>query len=279
MNEVNELAEWAESITEVEDETTKTLAEPADEMLEGDIGDPDGTGQRARDRKQLVDPEMDELERKVLQKAKQQTSLPQKKIKEAPGAMTLKHNQDTEKSNLKAFDLGEGFSPASEVADQIVDSLGGESDLTSDDVYRAVEEYQTMMDSPHKLDTDEVVQIVMDRMNITNDVDEGLDANQKRVGQLGPTEKVGPKGAVGKLVGTSESVELAEMDKSQPSSDRGGESSGDPYAKGGKATPVKAKDVAKDAEKTLNKSMDKAHKKDTNENFEFEAIKRLAGLK
>jgi hypothetical protein len=43
------------------------------------------------------------------------------------------------------------------------------------------------------------------------DVEEGvaedLDANQKRVGQLGPTEKVGKKGAVGKLVGASESVE------------------------------------------------------------------------
>jgi len=37
------------------------------------------------------------------------------------------------------------------------------------------------------------------------EVDEGLDANQKRVGQLGPTEKVGPKGAVGKLVGANES--------------------------------------------------------------------------
>lgn len=34
---------------------------------------------------------------------------------------------------------------------------------------------------------------------------EDLDANQKRAGQLGPTEKVGPKGAVGKLVGANES--------------------------------------------------------------------------
>ena len=38
-------------------------------------------------------------------------------------------------------------------------------------------------------------------------VEEDLDANQTRVGQLGPTEKVGPKGAVGKLVGANESVE------------------------------------------------------------------------
>ena len=96
----------------------------------------------------------------------------QQGLKEAPGAETLKHNQDTEKSNLKAFDLEEGFSPSQEVADQIIDSLGGESELSSDDIYRAVEEYQGMMDSPHKLDVDEVVQIVMDRMNVSDEVDE-----------------------------------------------------------------------------------------------------------
>ena len=45
---------------------------------------------------------------------------------------------------------------------------------------------------------------------LEGDVEEGLDANQKRVGQLGPTEKVGPKGAVGKLVGASESIEVKE---------------------------------------------------------------------
>ena len=47
------------------------------------------------------------------------------------------------------------------------------------------------------------------------EIDEDLDANQKRAGQLGPTEKVGPKGAVGKLVGANESVdsELARIRK------------------------------------------------------------------
>ena len=39
------------------------------------------------------------------------------------------------------------------------------------------------------------------------ELDENLGPEQKRVGQLGPTEKVGPKGAVGKLVGASESVD------------------------------------------------------------------------
>lgn len=40
------------------------------------------------------------------------------------------------------------------------------------------------------------------------EVDEGLDANQKRVGQLGPTEKV-KNNNIGKLVGANESTEIA----------------------------------------------------------------------
>lgn len=39
-----------------------------------------------------------------------------------------------------------------------------------------------------------------------DEVEEDLDADQKRVGQLGPTEKVGKAGAVGKLVGANEAV-------------------------------------------------------------------------
>lgn len=38
-------------------------------------------------------------------------------------------------------------------------------------------------------------------------VDESLGSKQKSVGQLGPKDKVGPKGAVGKLVGANESVD------------------------------------------------------------------------
>ena len=41
------------------------------------------------------------------------------------------------------------------------------------------------------------------------EVEEGLDANQKRVGQLGPTEKV-KNNNIGKLVGANESVEIPE---------------------------------------------------------------------
>ena len=74
-------------------------------------------------------------------------AVPADKMLEAPGAETLAHNQSTEKSNLKAFDLAE------------------------------------------------------------EEVEEGLDANQKRVGQLGPTEKV-KNNNIGKLVGANESTEI-----------------------------------------------------------------------
>jgi hypothetical protein len=52
------------------------------------------------------------------------------------------------------------------------------------------------------------------------EVDEDLDADQKRVGQLGPTEKVGKEGAVGKLVGANESVEINEGDADEGDTDK-----------------------------------------------------------
>jgi len=94
------------------------------------------------------------------------------------------------------------------------------------------------------------------------------------VGQLGPTEKVGPKGAVGKLVGANESIDLNEMDSEGYKGHRGNEDPG----KGPEQVvkPAKTKDVAKDAEKALNKAMDDAHKKDVKEGQEdLDAILRI----
>jgi len=87
------------------------------------------------------------------------------------------------------------------------------------------------------------------------EVDEGLDANQKRVGQLGPTEKV-KNNNIGKLVGANENfintvdqAVVSEMDKSQTPPGR------DDYVKGpeGKATPITPKKMANDAKKVLDK--------------------------
>ncbi len=275
MNEVNELAEWAESITEVEDETTKTLAEPAVDMLESE-----------------VDSDIAKVEAgtaNIKSDAEKAASVPPGQlVKEAPGAMTLKHNQNTEKSNLAAFDLDEEEDMEEGLSDVYKNvrkkfrqsALGRAREHGYSLNFNegpADEPVEPDMDADDKRFDDideelenEVLDTVSD--DLMGDLDENLDADQKRAKQLGPTTPVGKneKNLRGMAVGTSESIratldKITEMDKSQPSSDRGGESSGNPYAKGGKATPAKAKDAAKTAGKVLNKAMDKAHKKDVKE--------------
>jgi len=243
MSAVKELEEWAQSITEVEDETTKTLAVPADEMLD-----------------------------------------------EAPGAMTLKHNQNTEKSNLKAFDLAEG--PADEPVEPDMDADDKRFDDVDEgytvtkgidteryqarpglegpfsakngkvvyydkvegkyydpdtDMYIDYEDWQAMNEQGVVDTLKKVGKKVVDYMAPSDeellkqlqksagipkhaqhgkprmampkdeikeeDMEEGLDANQKRVGQLGPTEPVGKneKNLRGKLVGASESREFDDI--------------------------------------------------------------------
>jgi hypothetical protein len=168
MSAVKELEEWAQSITEVEDETTKTLAEPAEEMLD-----------------------------------------------EAPGAETLAHNDATEKSNLKAFDLDEGSAEDAMHHDAENMTLKqflirhGDDDFAKDFWYSVNGRDEESLDEGP---ADEPVEPDMDSDDKRwDDVEEGLDADQKRAGQLGPTEKVGPKGAVGKLVGTSESRDFDDI--------------------------------------------------------------------
>jgi hypothetical protein len=97
-------------------------------------------------------------------------------------------------------------------------------------------------------------------------VAEDLDANQKRVGQLGPTEKV-KNNNIGKLVGTNENfintdaqAVVSEMDKSE-----------DKKGPEGKATPITPKKMADDAKKVLDKEKVKEGQEDLN------AIKRLLG--
>jgi hypothetical protein len=102
---------------------------------------------------------------------------------------------------------------------------------------------------------------------------EDLDANQKRVGQLGPTSKV-KNNNIGKLVGANENfintvdqAVVSEMDKSQTPPGR------DDDVKGpeGKATPITPKKMADDAKKVLDKQKVKEGQED------LDVIKRLLG--
>jgi len=206
MTELQELDNWAESVINEKlnapnDSTDQKLAEPAKDMLD-----------------------------------------------EAPGAETLKHNQNTEKSNLKAFDLAEG--PGDEPVEPNMDADDKRWDdaepneepseleeelkskvyfVTKKGTNKAVGTWNgevfkpfdrtkypagTMDMIPSDCEVDKVSgpidkdQYSKVKAVYEKTVEEDLDANQKRVGQLGPTEKVGPKGAVGKLVGASESINL-----------------------------------------------------------------------
>ena len=72
-----------------------------------------------------------------------------------------------------------------------------------------------------------------------------------------------------KLANEAQSVSLTEMDSEGY---KGHREDGDPYAKGGKATPTKAKDVAKKGAKELDKAMNKAHEKKKSLKDWFEQI-------
>jgi hypothetical protein len=264
MSEVDTLAEWADSIISEKlemDSTTKSMAVPADEMLD-----------------------------------------------EAPGAETLSHNQSTEKSNLKAFDLEEGDvvpfkkkddeddddwipsiedfeqeekhrnrkrTPANDVNEMDkspkANPYSGQGHRKGDDhagkpqhtakmlaAKQAVKMARKTLDKAFKGDVEEnfismapqavaeeeveesglqaylgkkkygekgmkalqqagrdgaskekmaTIRAKHDKLDEVQ-VEEDLDANQKRVGQLGPTEKV-KNNNIGKLVGANESTEIA----------------------------------------------------------------------
>jgi hypothetical protein len=233
MSEVDTLAEWADSIISEKlemDSTTKSMAVPADEMLD-----------------------------------------------EAPGAETLSHNQSTEKSNLKAFDLEEGDvvpfkkkkkqdddddddddswldddswipsiedfeqeeairnrnreyqkrkrTPANDVNEMDkspeANPYSGQGHRKGDDnasrgpdktakmmaAKDAVKMARKTLEKAFKGEVDENFISMAPQAVAEEEVEEGLDANQKRVGQLGPTEKV-KNNNIGKLVGANESTEI-----------------------------------------------------------------------
>ncbi len=75
----------------------------------------------------------------------------------------------------KHLELFEGFWDSEEAAQGIIDSLSEEDveNLSSDEIYRLVDEFVEMGDSPHAADRDEIAQIIMDRLNIEAEVDYG----------------------------------------------------------------------------------------------------------
>jgi len=75
------------------------------------------------------------------------------------------------KSKLKQIikeELGrvfEEYNNSESLADAVIDGLGGDENLSSDDVYRAVDEIISMTESGDA-DEDEIAQIVMDKLGL-----------------------------------------------------------------------------------------------------------------
>lgn len=117
--------------------------------------------------------------------------------------------QDIINGDLDAYDvMANPKTPEEEyvanMMQEMYDDVSIEYSLHPDDDFEKILDIVVdQLAKDHKQDDDQLSML-------EGDVEEGLDANQKRVGQLGPTEKVGPKGAVGKLVGASESIEVNE---------------------------------------------------------------------
>ena len=85
--------------------------------------------------------------------------------------------------------------------EKVMSAIGEFPDL-EDEVYDMYDINQDEVDALYH--AYETVYDQYDQLQGQQGMSEDLDANQKRVGQLGPTEKVGKKGAVGKLVGANE---------------------------------------------------------------------------
>jgi hypothetical protein len=129
-------------------------------------------------------------------------------LDEAPGAETLSHNQSTEKSNLKAFDLEEvdmGQADRTLRHTPRGDDNGKMSHITSLSKAAKKMGHDSYADVPDN--AVEKLKTLAKKIRGGEDVSEDLDANQKRVGQLGPTEKV-KNNNIGKLVGANESTEI-----------------------------------------------------------------------
>ena len=148
-------------------------------------------------------------------------------VAEAPGAMTLKHNQSTEEKNLKAFGLAEdedemditwkGSKPWKKLKK---DKVEEDESLKSNNPVGIPESIPQPYKKDEMQDYKEQEKSSLrssdpDLKDIEhgNELEEDLGPEQKKAGQLGPTEKV-KNNNIGKLVGgCMESTENDELNR------------------------------------------------------------------
>jgi hypothetical protein len=181
VKEVSELAEWADSITEMDD------------------GIPD---------------KLSPIERK--EKEEKNKTEYKKNLKDTPDAIKKKLNlPDSIDEGEETLEEGSYSSPVESAIIRRIAMV--RSDLLKygiDKVMDAVKEVASYVGDVDEIGSSDVSAWVKHVEEIlgSQEVEEDLDPQQKKAGQLGPTEKVGKEGAVGKLVGANESIDpLAEI--------------------------------------------------------------------
>jgi hypothetical protein len=206
VKEVSELAEWADSITEVDDGVPDNLS-PAERKE-----------QKERDKK-----EYDKNLKKTPDAIKKKLNLPPKIDEDGVAEASCEVEEAKSDSWKRKFnkamfwDGGDDDKYAGTTPKKLIARIRGYTDQDLLDLYHNTDNEKGMDGSARGLQLKLIRQELKRRYGLTpkgnikpDSVEEDLDANQKRVGQLGPTEKVGKEGAVGKLVGANESVEINE---------------------------------------------------------------------
>jgi hypothetical protein len=174
MKEVDELAEWADSLIEAEGESIQS---------NNPIGIPESEEARAADQK-INTPAVQRKEKgddwKVTHKDLAKAD--EKNMTSPAGMAALKKRMSTNEE---------------EVEESALQAYLGDKKYGKDGM-------DALRDAGRKHVSKEKMQKIRAKFsNKEKEVDEGLDANQKRVGQLGPTEKV-KNNNIGKLVGANE---------------------------------------------------------------------------
>jgi hypothetical protein len=204
MSEVDTLAEWADSIISEKlemDSTTKSMAVPADEMLDEAPGAETLAHNQSTEKSNLKAFGLaEEDDDKVVK--------PQHTAKMLAAKQAVKMARKTTDKAFKG-DVEENFigmAPQAVAEEEVAESglqayLGkkkyGEKGM------KALQQAGRDGASKEKMASIRAKHDKLDEVQ----VEEDLDANQKRVNQLGPTEKV-KNNNIGKLVGANESTEI-----------------------------------------------------------------------
>jgi hypothetical protein len=184
MNEVKELDKWAQSLIEGGDggeASEETDGDTAGNAGEGGAEDVTPTNEQTIQHR-FIDQdgnEYDEVEVKKPLSTKREIQYVPKQKSEPKSEPDSEKKEPPKKPHIpgpkeryaEAEEVSQKkMADTNEVAEVIFQSLKGEKGLNSNDIYSIIDEYESLMDDEgYEVATDDVAQILMDKLNITNE--------------------------------------------------------------------------------------------------------------